>query len=157
MEGLYKCEDCGETWATKKPWVCPHCKQALSPWQKCVGGMCPNCGAKVSDKPMKRIRFENGSIREFPADEVKRRKKKNADSEEASWMKWIYIARGWNSKPENANKQPKTLNWCQAMFKREVGHWPRKGLKYLPDNAADLKRAPEAVFPHLRKKVPYGR
>lgn len=149
--GLYKCEDCGETWATKKPWVCPHCKQALSPWQKCTGGVCPNCGAKVGSKPTKRIRFEDGEIRAVPADEVKRRKKKNADSEEAAWMKWVYIARGWNCKPENHGKTPKTLNWCQAMFQREVGHWPRKGLKYLPDNQADMKRAPEDVFPHLRK------
>lgn len=149
--GLYKCEDCGEEWATKKPWVCPHCKQALSPWQKCVGGTCPNCGAKVASKPTKRIRFENGQIRNVPADEVKRRKKKNVDSEEASWLKWVYIAKGWNLKDENSAKQKKTLNWCRAMFNKEVGHWPRQGLKYLPDDPADMKRAPEAVYPHLRK------
>jgi superfamily II DNA or RNA helicase len=150
--GLYKCEECGETWETKKPWVCPHCKQALSPWQKCVGGVCPNCGAKVNAKATKRIRFENGQIRAVPADEVKRRKKKNQDSEAAEWQTWVFKARGCNCKPENAGKKKLTLNWCAAMFQKTTGHWPRKGLKFLPDSASDMKRAPEDVYPYLRKR-----
>lgn len=151
IDGKYKCEKCKHTWDTKQPWVCPHCKQALSPWQKCVGGKCPNCGAKVSNKAVKQVRFEDGKIREVPAAEVKRRKKKNQDSEEAAWTKWIFIARGCNRKPANAGQPKKTLNWCRAMFKKDNGHWPRDGLKYLPNNAADLKRAPEAVYPWLNK------
>jgi len=151
VDGRYKCEKCKHTWNTAKTWVCPHCKQALAPWQKCVGGKCPNCGAKVGGKTLKRIRFEDGSIRAVPADEVKRRKKKNQDSEEAEWIRWVFIARGWNAKPENQGQKKKTLNWCRAMFQRSTDNWPRRGLKYLPDNAADLKRAPEAVYPHLRK------
>lgn len=151
IDGRYKCEPCKHEWDTKKPWVCPHCKQSPAPWQKCVDGKCPNCGQKISSKPTRRIRFGDGSIKEFPADEVIRRKKKNQDSEESTWLKWVYIARGWNCKPENAGKQKKTLNWCRAMYKRDMGRWPRKGLKYLPDDNADLKRAPEAVYRHLRK------
>lgn len=150
VDGKYKCEECSEVWATKRPFVCPQCRQALAPWQKCVGGKCPNCGAKVGAKAVKRIRFENGRIRAFAADEVRKRKKKNQDSEEQAWLKWVFIARGWNAKPQNRNKQVKTLNWCLAMFKQENGHWPRKGLKYLPDDKADMKRSPEAVYPHLR-------
>lgn len=154
VRGLYKCEDCGNTWETKKPWVCPHCKQALAPWQKCTGGKCPNCGEKVGTKPIKRIRFENGEIRAVPADEIKRRKKKNSDSEQAAWSRWVYIARGWNAKPENQGEKLKSLNWCAAMFQREQGHWPRKGLKYLPDDPAEMKRAPEEAYPHLKKRKP---
>jgi len=152
IDGNYKCESCGESWATRKPWVCPMCKEALRPYQKCVGGKCPNCGENVGTKSVRRIRFEDGSIRSVPADEIRRRKKKNQDSEEAAWLKWVFIARGWNSKAQNRDKQKKTLNWCKAMFQREQGRWPRKGLKYLPDNSADMKRAPEAVYPHLRSR-----
>lgn len=153
VDGRYKCEACGEVWATKKPFVCQHCKQALAPWQKCVGGKCPNCGEKVGAKAVKRIRFANGEIRAVPADEVIRRKKKHQDSEEQAWLKWVFIARGWNAKSENRSKPKKTLNWCMAMFQKDNGHWPRKGIKYLPDNVADRKRAPEAVYPHLRKRA----
>lgn len=151
-QGLYKCEDCGETWATKKPWVCPHCKQALSPWQKCVGGVCPNCGAKMAAKAIKKIRFADGSIRAVPADEVKRRKKKNVDAEAAEWAKWVHVASGCNQKSGNEHRTKRTLNWCAYMFQKNAGHWPRKGLKCLPDNPADMKRAPEDVYPHLRKR-----
>lgn len=150
IDGRYKCEDCGELWSTKKPWVCPHCNQALAPWQKCTGGKCPNCGEKIGGKPVRRIRFANGEIRAVPADEVIRRKKKNQDSEKSEWLKWVYIARGWNAK--NPRKTAKSLNWCKAMFQRQTGHWPRRGLQYLPEDPADLKRAPEDVYPHLRKR-----
>ena len=152
VNGRYKCEKCKHTWNTAKTWVCPHCKQALAPWQKCVGGKCPNCGAKVGGKALKRIRFEDGTIRAVEADEVKKRKKKNADSEEAEWMKWVFVARGWNAKPANRGQKKKTLNWCMAMFKKNNGHWPREGLKYLPDDHADRKRAPEDVYPHLKRR-----
>jgi len=151
IKGQYKCEDCGELWETKKPWVCPHCKEALRPHQKCVGGKCPNCGEKAGSKPVRRIRFADGDIRSVSADEVKKRKKKNQDSEEAAWLKWVFIAKGWNAKPVNLGKKKKTLNWCKAMYQRENGRWPRHGLKYLPDDPAELKRAPEQVYPHLRK------
>jgi DNA-directed RNA polymerase subunit RPC12/RpoP len=149
----YKCEDCGHTWVTNKPWVCPKCKQALSPWQKMIDGTCPNCGAKVGSKPVRRIRMEDGSIREWPADEVIRRKKCKADSEQAEWLRWIFIARGWNRK--NPGKPPKTLGWCRAMFQKTQGKWPRAGMKYMPSGSAndgDWKRAPEAVFPWLDKQ-----
>jgi len=152
VDGNYKCEECGEVWSTRKPWVCPHCKQALAPWQKCISGQCPNCGAKVKGKPTRQIRFEDGRIRAVPADEVKKRKKKHADSEQQEWLKWVFIARGWNQKPVNAGKAKKSLNWCRAMFQKQCGHWPRQGLKYLPDDPAEWKRAPEGVYPHLRKR-----
>lgn len=152
IDGQYKCEDCGEVFATKKPWVCPHCKQALAPWQKCTGGVCPNCGEKIGTKPIKRIRFADGEIRAVPVDEVKRRKKCNQDAEEAAWLKWVFIARGWNAKPANEGKPRKTFNWCRAMFQKETGHWPRDGLKHMPTEATDWKRAPEAVFPYLKKR-----
>jgi DNA-directed RNA polymerase subunit RPC12/RpoP len=150
--GLYKCEDCGHTWAKKNPWVCPHCKQRLAPYQKVIGGICPNCSQKVGKKQTRQIRMADGSIRSIPADEIKRRKKSKADGEQAAWLKWVFIANGWNNKPENHGKPPKTLTWCGAMFKRERGHWPREGLKYMPvRESADWKRAPGSVFPHLRK------
>ncbi|MBM4091555.1 MAG: DEAD/DEAH box helicase [Planctomycetes bacterium] len=154
IDGQYKCEACSEIWSTRQPWVCPHCKEALSPGQRCIGGVCPNCNAKVSSTPVKRIRFENGQIRAVPADEIKRRKKKNEDSEQAEWLRWVFIARGWNAKQRNSgNCKLKTLNWCRAMFEKKTGHWPRRGLKYLPDDPADWKRAPEAVYPHLRQRT----
>jgi superfamily II DNA or RNA helicase/predicted RNA-binding Zn-ribbon protein involved in translation (DUF1610 family) len=150
--GLYKCEDCGHTWAKKNPWVCPHCKQRLAPHQKVIGGICPNCSQKVGTKQTRQIRMADGSIRSVPADEIKRRKKSKADGEEAAWLKWVFIANGWNSKPANRSKPPKTLTWCKAMFQREQGHWPREGLRYMPAReSADWKRAPASVFPHLRK------
>ena len=33
-DGVYRCEDCEHAWEMRKPWVCPHCAQALSPGQK---------------------------------------------------------------------------------------------------------------------------
>ena len=152
IDGRYKCEKCKHEWDTKKPWVCPHCKQALSPWQKCVGGKCPNCGAKVSGKAVKQIRFEDGTIRAVPADEVKRRKKKNRDSEQAAWDSLIFAARGFNRKQRrNGGKRKMTLDTCRGIFKSKMGHWPRDGMKYVPEDPADWKRVPEEVFPWLKK------
>lgn len=152
IDGLYKCEDCGNTWMKKNPWVCPHCKQMLAPYQKVINGICPNCSQKVGSKQTRQIRMTDGSVRSVPADEIKRRKKCKADGEQQAWLKWVYIANGWNSKPSNEGKTPKTLTWCRAMFQREQGHWPRDGLKYMPGKeSADWKRTPASVFPHLRK------
>jgi len=147
----YKCEDCKHEWQTRKPWVCPRCSQALAPWQKAIGGVCPNCGEKVATKPIRRIRMADGSLRTVPVDEIKRRKKCRADSELAAWLKWVYVANGWNRKPENAAKKKKTLAWCKVMFCRTEGHWPRVGMKYMPENRSDWKRTPAAVFPWLAK------
>jgi superfamily II DNA or RNA helicase len=148
----YKCEDCKHEWDMKKPFVCPHCKVGLGPHQRVIGGKCPNCGEKVSGRPMKRIKYADGKLREVPANEIKRRKKCNEDAELATWQRWVNIANNWNHKPENAGKTPKTLDFCRAMFKKDRGHWPRAGMKYVPDNAADWKRTPAAVFPWLAKK-----
>jgi hypothetical protein len=92
-------------------------------------------------------------MRSVPADEIKRRKKCKSDGEEAAWLKWIYIANGWNNKPGNANKPQKTLSWCRAMFQKEQGHWPRDGMKNMPETAtsADWRRVPSACFPWMRK------
>ena len=151
--GSYKCEDCKHEWQTHKPWVCPQCKQSLAPWQKVIGGKCPNCGEKVGTKPVRRIRMADGSLRTVPVDEIRRRKKSKADGELAAWTKWVYIANGWNHKPQNAGKPKKTLNWCRAMFQREQGHWPRSGMKYMPDavNFGHWKRCPSALWPWLAK------
>lgn len=145
----YRCEDCGETWTTKKPWVCPSCKQALSPWQKVTDGKCPNCGSVIGQKPLRRIRFADGSLREFSCDEIKRRKKCKSDSEQAEWLKWVFIAHNWNRK--NPDKRPKTLAWCRVMFQKKQGHWPREGMKYMPvgRNHGDWQRSPSSVFPWL--------
>jgi len=87
-------------------------------------------------------------------DEAKRRKKSRADSEEAAWVQWVFIANGWNNKPENAGKKKKTLAWCRAMFQVKQGHWPREGMKYMPTSrgSGDWKRTPAALFPWLRKR-----
>ncbi len=144
----YKCEECGHTWQTSKPWVCPHCKQALGPWQKVIGGVCPNCSEKVGTKPIRHIRMEDGSIRSVPADEIKRRKKKNANAGQATWDKWKYIAHNWNKK--NPDKPAKTLNWCGAMFRNDTGGWPA-GLKGCPEkDDGDWKRVPVAVYPWMK-------
>jgi superfamily II DNA or RNA helicase len=148
----YKCEDCKHEWEAKKPFVCPHCKQGLGPHQRVIGGKCPNCGEKVGSRPMKRIKYADGKLREVPANEIKRRKKCNEDAELATWQRWVNIANNWNHKPENAGKPRKTLDFCRAMFKKDRGHWPRAGMKYVPDNTADWKRTPAAVFPWLAKK-----
>lgn len=148
----YRCEECGETWTTKKPWVCPSCKQALSPWQKVTDGKCPNCGAAVGKKPLRRIRFADGSLREFSCDEIKRRKKCKSDSEQSEWLKWVFIAHNWNRK--SPEKRPKTLAWCRVMFQKKQGHWPREGMKYMPvgRNNGDWQRTPSAVFPWLDRE-----
>ena len=152
VNDLYKCEDCGESWAANTPWVCPHCSEAMAPWQKRIEGKCPNCGETVTTRPTKRIRFGDGQIKAVPAHEVKKRKKKKADSEQQCWTKWLYIARGWNAKTENRKKAKKTINWCRFMYQREMGHWPATTLKPYPEDDSDLKRAPEAVFPWLKSK-----
>ena len=148
VDGQWKCEDCGNIWETKKPWVCPHCFQALSPWQKCVDGKCPNCGEKVGGKPTRRVRFENGEIRSVSADEVKRRKKSKAQPAQSEWNRWVYTAKNWNKK--NPQEQQKTLNWCQAMYKKETGEYPPPGLRLLPSDPKDMRRRPEDVFPYLK-------
>lgn len=86
IKGLgYKCEACQHEWDTKKPFVCPSCRQGLAPYQKVINGICPNCGAKVSTKPIRRIRMQDGTIRTVPADEIKRRKKSKANKEQTIW------------------------------------------------------------------------
>ena len=149
--GMYKCEDCKHEWETRRPWVCPHCREALRPNQKVIGGKCPNCGEKVGTKPIRHIRMLDGRLRTISADEIKRRKKCNANAEQACWDTWRYIAFGWNRK--NPDKKPKTLNWCRAMYNKEMGKWP-SGLKNCPDasNSFDWKRTPKAVYPWMAKR-----
>ena len=147
--GLYKCEDCGHTWAQKKPWVCPHCKQGLAPWQKVIGGVCPNCSQKVTTKPVRTIRMEDGSFRTVPAEEVKRRKKSKADSEAAAWESLVWTAVHFNTKPPKPGQKKKemTLNTCRGIFKNTHGHWPRPGLKFRPeDGSGDWGRTPNAAY-----------
>jgi DNA repair protein RadD len=148
----YKCEDCGATWQPKHNWVCPHCKAVLGPNQKLIGGVCPNCHEKVTSKPVRRIRMEDGSMRTVPAHEIKRRKKSKADSEQATWTKFVYIANGWNRK--NPGKPQKKLAWCREMFNKETGHYPRGGLKYMPDSvqSGDWRRTPDDLFPWMNKR-----
>jgi len=139
----YKCEDCGHEWSTSKPFVCPSCKQGLAPYQKVIGGICPNCGVKVSVKPVRRIRMEDGTIRTVPADEIKRRKKSKSNREQSVWDKWRYIAEA----------KSKSLDFARVMYQKEIGDWP-KGLKDCPDsaNSGDWKRKPSDVYPWMKKK-----
>ncbi len=143
IEGMYKCEDCGETWYTKKPWVCPHCRQALGPNQKVVGGICPNCAQKVGAKQLRRIRFADGTIRAVPADEIKRRKKCKANASQACWDKWRHIA----------HHTHRPLSFAGAMYAKETGHWP-SGLKNCPEpGSADWKRKPAEAYPWMKKRT----
>jgi superfamily II DNA or RNA helicase len=147
--GRYKCEDCKHDWTTKRPWVCPRCFQAMAPWQKAVGGVCPNCGEKVSIKPVRRIRMIDGSLRVVSADEIKRRKKCKADAAQACWDKFRCIAHNMNKKIDDPAKR-KTLNWCGYMYKKEMGRWP-SGLKYCPGyGSADWRREPGKVYPWMK-------
>jgi DNA-directed RNA polymerase subunit RPC12/RpoP len=149
----YKCEDCGHEWNAKKPWVCPLCKATLGPHQRVIGGVCPNCHAKVGTKPVRRIRMADGSMRTVPAVEIKRRKKSKSDSEQAAWLKWVFVAHRWNLKNPNAKKK-KNLAWCRAMFNKEQGHYPRTGMKYMPDSvvSGEWQRTPANAFPWLDKR-----
>lgn len=142
--GLYKCEDCKHEWATKRPWVCPHCRQALAPYQKCVDGKCPNCGEKIGAKQVKRIRMADGSMRCVSADEIKRRKKSKSNSKQTAWDKWRYIA----------HHSGKALNFARAMYKKETGAWPNATeLKYCPEkDSGDWNRKPGDVCPWMKKK-----
>jgi len=139
----YKCEDCGHQWHTKKPWVCPSCKQALAPWQKVIGGTCPNCGVKVGTKPVRTIRMQDGTLRTWPADEIKRRKKSKANKEQAIWDKFRYIA----------HHSKRTLDFARVLYKKEMGEWPSE-LKNCPDtaNSGDWKRKPSDVYPWMAGK-----
>lgn len=140
----YKCEPCGNTWQTTKPFVCPACKQGLSPNQKIVGGLCPNCGTNVGNKkPVRRIRMVDGSLRTVPADEIIHRKKSKANAAQATWDKYRYIA----------NNKGKTLDFARVLFRKETGDWP-KGLKNCPAeaNSGDWKRRPSDVYPWMKKK-----
>lgn len=144
IKGLgYKCEECQHTWTTSKPFVCPSCKQALAPNQKVIGGVCPNCGAKVTSKPIRRIRMKDGAIRTIPADEIKRRKKCRANKEQSVWDKWRCIA----------NNSGRTLDFARVMYHKEIGEWP-SGLKNCPDSAhsGDWKRKPSDVYPWMQKR-----
>jgi DNA-directed RNA polymerase subunit RPC12/RpoP len=143
IEKRYKCEQCKHEWEQKKPFVCPHCHVGLSPGQKLVGGKCPNCGQKVSARPMKTIKYADGRLREVPASEIKRRKKCNADSQQAEWDRCRYIA----------HNSGRTLDFARVMFQKKMGHWP-SGLKNCPETASsgDWKRKPADVYPWMRKK-----
>lgn len=147
--GRYKCEDCKHEWATKRTWVCPKCSQALAPWQKAVGGVCPNCGEKVAAKQIRRVRMVDGSMRAISADEIKRRKKTKANTEQALWDKLRHIAHNMNKKIRDPAKK-KTLNWCGAMYNKEMGSWP-KGLRNCPEyGSADWKLPPGTVYPWMK-------
>lgn len=138
----YKCEACQHTWQTSKPWVCPICKQALGPNQRCIGGKCPNCGEKCGVKPVRRIRMEDGSLRTVPADEIKRRKKSTANKAQAVWDACRY----------KAHYCGRTLDFARVLYQKQMGDWP-KGLKNCPEtaNSADWKRKPSDVFPWMKK------
>ena len=140
----YKCEDCGHTWQTKKPWVCPSCKQGLSPWQKVTDGKCPNCGVAVGAKPVRRIRMEDGSIREVPVDEIKRRKKCKSNKEQSVWDGCRFTA----------HYSGKTLDFARWLYKKKTGTWPPNGLKNCPEsaNSGDWKRKPADVYPWMAKR-----
>jgi len=146
--GLYKCEECGHEWATKRPWVCPHCRQALAPYQKCIGGMCPNCGKKSGTKQVKRIRMADGSMRSVPADEIKRRKKSKANSKQAKWDSCRY----------RAHNSGKKLSFAQWLHHKETGEWPKESeLKYCPEyGSGDWDREPAEVYPFMKKKSSRG-
>jgi predicted RNA-binding Zn-ribbon protein involved in translation (DUF1610 family) len=143
----YKCEACGHDWNPTKPFVCPSCKQGLAPYQKVINGICPNCGKKISVKPVRRIRMQDGTIRVVPSHEIKRRKKCKANCEQATWDKYRCIA----------NNCGRTLDFARVMYHREMGKWP-SGLKNCPDspNSGDWKRRPADVYPWMRKKQPQG-
>jgi superfamily II DNA or RNA helicase len=140
----YKCEDCKHEWEGKKPFVCPHCKQGLGPHQRVIGGKCPNCGEKVSGRPMKRIKYADGSLREVPANEIKRRKKCKANAEQATWDQCRYIA--LNS--------GRTLDFARVIYRQKLGKWPPSGLKNCPDsaNSADWKRMVSDVYPWMKQR-----
>lgn len=142
--GMYKCEDCQHEWRSSRPFVCPHCKQGLGPHQKVVGGKCPNCGANVSSKPIRRIRMTDGSIRNFPADEIIHRKKCKADKAQSVWDQCRYIA----------HNSGKTLDFARVMYKQKTGEWPPKGLKCCPEdaNSGEWRRKPSDVYPWMAKK-----
>jgi superfamily II DNA or RNA helicase len=139
----YKCEDCKHEWEAKKPFVCPHCKQGLGPNQRVIGGKCPNCGEKVGARPMKRIKYADGSLREVPASEIKRRKKCKANADQATWDECRYIA----------HNSGKTLDFARWMYQKKTGKWPN-GLKNCPDGArsGDWKRLPSEVYPWMKGK-----
>jgi superfamily II DNA or RNA helicase len=138
----YKCEACQWTWTTSHPFVCPRCKQALGPHQKLTGGVCPNCGAHVGSKPVRRVRMADGSMRSVPCEEVKRRKKCNADKAQSIWDKWRFIAHNTH----------RTLDFAKIMYHKEMGIWPAN-LKNCPAvGSADWKRAPSSVYPWMGEK-----
>lgn len=142
-EGLYKCEDCGHEWHATRPWVCPLCKQGLAPYQKVIDSTCPNCSQKVGSKPIRRIRLADGSIREVPADEIKRRKKSKETDAQKAWTGCLY----------RAMHSGKTLAFARWLYKKETGQWP-SGLKNCPTtyDSADWKRKPAAVYKWMKEK-----
>ena len=139
----YKCEACQNTWQTNKPFVCPACKQGLSPNQKLIDGVCPNCGTHIKTKPVRRIRMVDGSLRTVPADEIKRRKKCKENKMQATWDRFRFIA----------HHSGRTLDFARVLFHKETGQWP-KDLKNCPEeaNSADWKRKPSDVFPWMQKR-----
>jgi DNA repair protein RadD len=139
----YKCEDCGHTWQPKRLWVCPVCKQALSPNQKVIGGMCPNCRAKVGTKTIRRIRMADGSMRVVPSHEIKRRKKCKADRRQSVWDACRY----------KAHYCKRTLDFARILYQKEMGEWP-SGLKNCPEsaNSGDWKRKPAELWPWMNRR-----
>lgn len=139
----YKCEDCKHEWEGKKPFVCPHCSQALGPNQRVINGCCPNCGQKVGARPTRRIRYADGHLREFSSDEIIRRKKCKANADQATWDQCRY----------KAHYTGRTLDFARVMYHKQTGKWPQ-GLKNCPDGAksGDWKRKPSEVYPWMKKK-----
>ena len=138
----YKCEDCKHEWETKKPFVCPHCAQALGPHQRVINGCCPNCGQKVGTRPTRRIRYADGHLREFTSDEIIRRKKCKANAEQSTWDQCRYIA----------HHSGKTLDFARVLYKKKMGKWPPNNLKNVPQSALDWKRKPSDLCPWMKGK-----
>jgi len=150
-----KCEDCKHEWAQPKPpWICPSCSQMLAPHQKIRDGCCPNCGAKIG-KPIRRIRYEDGSVRPIPAEEIKHRKKSKENAEQAAWFRWLEIANRANHKKGNEDKPKKTLSFVRAMYKKDMGKYPDDTLHPKPPewSSGDWSRHPHMVYDYLARKV----
>ena len=114
-------------------------------------GKCPNCGAQVSSKPVRQIRMKDGQMRTVPADEVKRRKKKNTDSEQSMWAGLVFMAHNYNKKQARLGKKNRmSLDNARGMYRKKTGREPRPDMWLVPKDPKDWKRQPGMVFRELK-------
>lgn len=151
------CRDCGaDCTNSKKPWICSSCWHSLSPFERLIDGKCPNCGAKAG-KQIRRIRMENGKMREVSADEVKRRRAKKDPEFPKGVLQGSNRIKYWHYCLAAAANRGQSCGVAARMYQRKMHEppWNHRELPNMPDYR-DWNKWVGDVFPEYVRRDRVG-